>query len=1004
MDRVVEAGLQPAGGFTSVENPTGSYEMTHLGTDLVGRASEMATLLSALEDVLMGQGRLVMLVGEPGIGKTRVAQEVVGYAQTRAAHTLWGRCPEERGAPPHWPWMQAVRSYISGRNAEALRSEMGEGAVCIAEIISELRGQLPNLQPPPALDPEQARFRLFDAITTFLKNAARAQPLVIILDDLHWADAASLRLLEFFVQEIAEARILVLGTYRDVEVSPGHPLFRTLGELTRQRLFHRVPLLGFSREEVGQAIEAIGGIKPPQELVTMVHWQTDGNPLFVGEVVRLLAQQGMLVPERLHELRSWTFRLPEGIREVITRRVDRLSQQTNQVLTVASVIGREFAYELLRRLGTEPAEAHLLEVLDEALEAHVIQAMPGEEGRYRFTHVLIQQTLYENLPASRRARIHARVGEAMEAIYAQDLEIHAAEIAHHFGASGVVTGAEKLACYALLAGEQALASYAWEEALLHLQRALNATASQPMDKQKAAILFGLGRAQSALRQFEEAWVSLCSALDFYLDARDVSNAVSVAGFPLPYVPGLTGVTSQVARVLELVPPESAEAGRLLSRYGRLLNLERRDYEAARRAIAKALDIAQRQQDTALEMHACIDAADVEWHHLRWKEGLLDQSLRAVELARRLDDAYAQGWPHCLAGFALTVLGRSHDAQEHVASAMALAEKLRDRDLFVWASHIADLIFHTLGDWQAAWESLQKGLAVAPDYPNLVGLRALLEYERGNDDTGRVYVERLLEGVRRARPVANAEYVYTALVIPAVARIVHAPDWVRIAEGAANTTIAFPSATPIYMQAARIGLALIAIERGDVELAADQYSALEWQQGMCYLYVSMDRVLGLLARTLGRLDKAADHFENALDFCRQASYLPEFAWSCHDYAEMLCRRHDREGVQQAATLIEEALPIAREVGMQPLAERLEALQQQVVAAARRRPRYPDGLTEREIEVLRLIAAGKRNQAIAEELFISLSTVAHHVSHIFNKTGVSNRAEAATYAARHRLVSL
>jgi DNA-binding CsgD family transcriptional regulator len=964
----------------------------------------MGQMTAALADVLSGQGRVVVLAGEPGIGKTRALEELAAHAEALGAKALWGRCPEERGAPPYWPWIQVIRTYMAGREAETLRAEMGAGAVFIAEMVAELRGKLPHLQPPPALDPEQARFSLFDAITTFLKNASRVTPLVIILDDLHWADASSLRLLAFCAHEMGEAWLLVLGTYRDVEVSPGHPLFRTLGELTRQRLFHRVPLLGLSREEVGQAIALMGGITPPQELVTMVYWQTDGNPLFVGEVVRLLAQQGMLAPERIHELRSWTFRLPEGIREVITRRVERLSHQTSQVLSVASVIGREFDHALLCRLHTALAEEHLLEGLDKALEAHVIQEMPGEEGRYRFTHVLIQQTLYENLPASRRARIHARVGAAMEERYAQDLRAHAAEIAHHFGASRVVTGADKLARYALLAGEQALASYAWEDALLHVQRALDATASQPMDDQKAAILFGLGRAQSAMRQFEAAWVSLSSALDFYLDARDVSNAVAVAGFPLPYVPGLTGVTRQVERALALVPPASTEAGHLLSRYGRLLNLERRDYEAAQRAFAQTLAIAQREQDTALEMRACIDAADVEWHHLHWQEGLLDTSLRAVELARRLDDAYAQGWPCCLAGFALTVVGRGHDAQEHVASAMALAEKLRDRDLLVWASHIADTISHTLGDWQAAWAFSEQGLAVAPDYPNLVALRALLEYERGDFNTGQVYVERLLAGVRRARPVANAEYVYAAQIIPAVARIVHAPEWVSMAEVAANTILAFPSATPIYRQGARLGLALIATARGDVALAADQYSALKQQQGLCYLYVSVDRLLGLLARTLGRRDDAADHFEDALGFCRQAGYLPELAWSCHDYAAMLCRRTDREGVQKAETLLGEGLPIARAVGMKPLADRLEALRQQVAAAARGRHRYPDSLTEREIEVLRLIAAGRSNQAIADALCISLSTVAHHVSHIFTKTGVANRAEAVTYAARHGLVSL
>jgi predicted ATPase len=317
----------------------------------VGRQREMGELKAALEEALSGRGQLVMLVGEPGIGKTHTARELAAFASPRGARVLWGRCYEEPGMPPYWPWAQTIRTCVLGWEAEALWAAMGAGASDIAQVVAEVKELLPDLSSPPPLDdPAQARFRLFDSITSFLKRASQIQPLLLVLDDLHWADPSSLRLLEFIAQELAGARVLLLGTYRDVEVSRGHPLFRTLGELARQRHYRRVFLQELGLDEVGQVMAGMGNTNPPLELVSLVYQHTEGNPLFVGEVVRLLAQEGLLAPERLEDLKNWDFRLPEGVREVIGRRLDRLSGECNQVLITAAVIGREFSLGLLQAL------------------------------------------------------------------------------------------------------------------------------------------------------------------------------------------------------------------------------------------------------------------------------------------------------------------------------------------------------------------------------------------------------------------------------------------------------------------------------------------------------------------------------------------------------------------------------------------------------------------------------------------------------------------------------
>ena len=441
----------------------------------VGRQREIAELTAALEDARSGQGRMVMLVGEPGIGKTRTAQELAGYAETLGVQVLWGRCYEEPGTPPYWLWVQAIRSYVQKQDRSQLQADMGPGAADIAEVVPELREKLPDLKSAPALEPEQARFRLFTSITNFLKNAAQSQLLLLVLDDLHWADRSSLLLLEFLVREIQSSPLLVLGTYRDVEVSRRHPLAETLGSLIRERRFLRVQLPGLAEPEVEQLIQRAAVVRPPPGLSADIHQRTEGNPLFVTEIIRMLPIEG------LEEDQDYLTSIPEGVKDAIGRRLNRLSEGCNQVLTTASVVGREFDFRLLSALMDDFTEAQLLGLVDEALEAHVIEEVSAGEERYQFSHALIQETLSEESSASRKVRLHARIAEALGEIYGVNVEAHAAELAHHCAEAEPVLGPDKLVHYSLLAGKRALAYYAWEEARSHFERGLEAKEGQPMD-------------------------------------------------------------------------------------------------------------------------------------------------------------------------------------------------------------------------------------------------------------------------------------------------------------------------------------------------------------------------------------------------------------------------------------------------------------------------------------------------------------------------------------------
>ncbi len=451
------------------------------GSTFVGREREMGELNKALEEALTGQGRLVMLVGEPGIGKTRTAQQLASYAETLGAQVWWGRCYEAEGAPSYWPWVQPIRSYVQQADPQQLTSEMGPGAADVAELVPEIHGKLPDLEPPPVLEPEQTRFRLFDSVTGFLKNAARSQCLMLVLDDLQWADRSSLRLLEFLAREMAASPILVIGTYRDVELSRQHPLSETLAQLSREPVFQRVLLRGLSPEDAAPFIEAVTSIQPHPSLAEIIYAHTEGNPYFMTEVVHLLSEQDALTAPAGETAGHLEIRIPEGVREVIGQRLNRLSEDCNRMLSTASIIGREFDFELLRALISEVSYDRLLEALEEASAARLIEELPQGVGQYQFAHALIQETLSAELSTLRRVRLHATIAETLEDLYGANAEAHAAKLAYHFAEAATATDTDKLVHYLLVAGERALAGYAWEEALDHFEQGLATKEGLPMN-------------------------------------------------------------------------------------------------------------------------------------------------------------------------------------------------------------------------------------------------------------------------------------------------------------------------------------------------------------------------------------------------------------------------------------------------------------------------------------------------------------------------------------------
>ena len=325
--------------------------------------------------------------------------------------------------------MQALRAYVRSRDRETLCRQLGSGAADVAEIVPEVRELVPDLPAPPSLDPEGARFRLFDATASFLRSAASERPLVLVLDDLHAADMPSLLLLEFVAAELADSGILVVAAYRDVDPTLRDPLSSALAELTRRQTTRLISLAGLGEADVENFIQLSAGFEPPAKLVGAIHRETEGNPLFVGEVVRLLASEG-----RLSDGAAFKLAIPQGVRAVIGRRLRHLPEDCKRLLSAASVLGREFSLDALELVIGIPAHV-LLEALDEAIAARAISevpAAPAAARRLRFSHALIRDVLYDELSPSRRVKLHREIGEALERLYARDPEPHLAELAHHF--------------------------------------------------------------------------------------------------------------------------------------------------------------------------------------------------------------------------------------------------------------------------------------------------------------------------------------------------------------------------------------------------------------------------------------------------------------------------------------------------------------------------------------------------------------------------------------------
>ena len=971
----------------------------------VGRHAELQTLQQALQRAVAGQPGIVLLAGEPGIGKTRTAQQMIAIAAQHQVLALWGRCPEEAGAPPYWPWVQLMRRWIALQDeADLARVFAGAGTTALASLDPQFASRLPQAAPEPALaDPAQARFRLFDAVAGFWQRAAERQPLLLVLDDLHRADVPSLRLLEFVMAEAGNSRLLLLGTYRDAELTRQHPLSDCLLQLHRHAQVQRLLLGGFSAAETAEFVAAAGLAAPG--LGVLMHERSEGHPLFLAEMVRDLLPAHAAGTDPRQPLR----RLPKGVREVIGARLDALTPPCLQLLQQAAVIGRQFPVALLARLAEAAPAAPCAELLQEARAASLVDES-SDAGQWQFTHMLVRDALYDELPAARRQALHRRVAEALGQAHAGETTPPLSALAHHWHAAGDPGQAVE---YATQAAKRATAMLAHEEAVRHYRLAAAALPAEAgHDAQRCRLLLGLGEAQNSAGDSAGALPTFAHAAELARrlgDAGLLAAAAIGAGNTI-WRQGSDG-TPAVALLQEaltlLEPADSRERIGVLSALCRALLFASRPQEAEQ-AWREAVAGARRLGDPQMLYDALSAMVSGRWY----PESLalrIEAAREGLELARR---APHLPWSHStFMGWHAGDLMESGDsvaalaaARMHHEHSLAVGEPFNEATALAAQAMIATHQGRFADGEQLALQALRCGNRF--DRANAAGMFGVqmftLRRHQGRLAELAPVLERFLQQETVARTwQPGLAILHRELGAREAARRVFddlaADDYARLPDDAIRiASIAY--------------LAEVCAWLGDAARAPRLYALLQPYAGRCIVFGAhsaslgaADRLLGLLAATLRQWDDAQRHFEAALDFDLRSGGRPWLPRTRCDFAQMLLQRGAAGDRERASSLLDAALDEARALGLAALVEQADALRQPLADTAAAAQARPAGLSARELQVLRLIAAGKTNPEIAALLFRSPATVAIHVRNILDKTQSANRAEAAAFAARHGLLA-
>ena len=955
-----------------------------------GRADELATLRELLAEP---SGRVALVGGDAGTGKSRLVREFAREAADSGALVLHGACDVMVRAP-YGPFVEALDHLVRVTDPAALREALGPTAVELLRLLPALQDVLGTGAAPVDADPDTERHRLHTAVADLLTATAAARPLLVVVEDAHWADAPSLALLRHVARAVAAAPLVVVITFRDTDAELTEAVAETLADLRRAEAVVRLALEGLTGAEVGQFVAAAAGAEAgAAELAAAIDTATGGNAFLVCELWRALAEGealevtsgGVRLRRPLAELA-----VPDSVREVAERRLARLAPETRALLEVAAVAGSEFELDALRQ-GGEPLP---VAALDEAVRSGVLEELPSARLAYRFAHELLRRAIHDGASRIRRAELHERVGEALERAGDRSAR-RLADLAYHFTQAAPVGGTERGIGYSVLAARAARAALAFDEAVAHLEAALELSAGDLEERTELLLELGeaahrAGRAPVALDAFREA-----AGL-----GRERGDATQLARAAVGYEdaawrPGIAddvavSLLEDAARALGDAP--SRLRVRVLGSLARALEM-RGEEEHGGSARTEAIATARALNDPAGlagVLVSAIWAGGAQTH----EQTLADLS-EARDLAIRLGDRELQVEAMCWRIEALLRLCRVDAAEREAAAARALAEQTAQP----FHSHVA----------------AGTGAAIALSLGKLAEAETLAgradEWSRGltGHDASGVYGVQMF-GIRREQgrlaelaPLVRVLAARGGAWRPGLAALLVELDMADEAR-AVLARVAADGLEPLretLWLASLAYLADAAAAVGDDTMAATLYKELAPLAGQNLLighvvacHGAADRHLGMLAATFGDGDRASAHYERALALNRRMGARTWLAHTAYHYGRALLEAARADARGRAIALLDEAEALAAAVGMPALRRRVAGLAQWAL---------PDGLAFRDAHVLVLIAAGATAREIGDELGLGEDEAAELVRAVLEQTGCATRRDAASLAEQLGLAS-
>jgi DNA-binding CsgD family transcriptional regulator len=971
----------------------------------VGRVSELRVADRCLSEALDGRGGVLLIAGEAGIGKTSLAERIGDRARAHGAPVVWGRCVVAEGAPAFWPWRQVLRGRLTGAGTDVLARHGAD--------VTELATLVPALVPPPGTDPTNrrtptepgaARFRLFESVTATVAEAGAAAGLVVVLDDLHWADSSSARLLAHLGRELAGTRVLVVATYRDDEIAPEGPAGDAVAELRRQRTTVPLRLDGLTEAEVAAQLDNTYGQWFGQDVVAAVARRSGGNPFFVTEIGRLLEQASRAG----RDVQLAATMLPHGARTLVRTRVGRVGNAAREPLRAAAVAGVAIDGATAAAAAGLPLTG-MLDALDDALAAGLVRRTAT--GGLEYAHPLVRDALVADLPTALRVEIHHRIAEHLESAHAGELDRHAPALAYHWLGALPAADPRRGIGWAERAAAQALDALDYREAARLYERALGALRHGGLDQTDRVRLL-TGRADA-----------LCKAGDIraaIADATEAGEEARRAGDPV-------GMAQAVLTLEEVLDPSWS---RTAVRLGQRALTQLPDCQVGLRARLIALlavhaailwpeqdnwsvgeDRSEVRSERSVELAELAGTPDALLSALRSRQRVADTpdgvrdrlglAQRLLTVAEESGDPRAALWGRLCRVDAHCLLGDLRAAEAELARLEEIAALLRQpiADIHVASANLALAIGR--GRFADAGRHLAHAQRLVADglHQRLGYLNALVGTQLAaltGDPVFEACTHTLEEQTSTIFDRAGSGRVYLASYYASRGELDRAAMHYQRLPSWDSWQVPRPSALPRLEERARLAALL-----DDVDGAAIAYrQLLPWADyfaasgsGQTTFSGSVRLSLGMLASTLGKPDRASHHLRAAVDANQRAALPPFEAQARFELARVLSRRGDRDR-SEALVLAGDAARIAEDLGMAPLRSSADALAGSLRHTSR--AVAPTRLTRRQSEIADLLARGLTNRQIADVLFISERTAENHVKHILHKLGFHNRSQVAAWA--------